>query len=38
MNLEYIIQSCKNEFERYEECKKPERNVKMCEIITTNLK
>ena len=33
INLEYVIQSYKNEYEKYNEYGKTESNIKMCELI-----
>ena len=38
MNLENVIQSCKNKYERYNEFEQTESNSKMCELLKTNLK
>ena len=38
MYLEYVIESCKNEYYRYNEYTETESNTKMCELIKKNMK
>ena len=38
MNLEYVIQSCKNEYKRYNKYEQKESNIELCELITTTMK
>ena len=38
MYLEYVIESCKNEYDRYNEYEQTESNSKKCELIKKNMK
>ena len=38
MYLEYVIESCKNEYDRYTGYTETESNTKMCELIKKNMK
>ena len=38
MYLEYVIESCKNEYDRYNGYTETESNTKMCELIKKNMK
>ena len=38
MYLKYVIESCKNEYDRYNEYEQTESNTNMCELIKKNLK
>ena len=38
MNFEYVIESCKKEYNRYNEYKETESNLEMCELLKTNMK